>query len=207
MVLPTGVILVLLWTGLASAQVPAAPSSVSMGTADHTAERERIRREREAIDKNLQRTQVACYQRFAVEDCLRAARRQARTDHAVLRQQESLMDDRERRERAAQRLQSIEDRQSARAVDAPEPPAIAPRASRPAHSPGPLPRARLPASPPDAARTSQEQRRQALQMRAAEERQRQMEKQQAALERKARVQQRQAQEAARGHQPAAPLTP
>jgi len=203
MVLPTGVILVLLWTGLASAQVPAAPSSVSMGTADHTAERERIRREREAIDKNLQRTQVACYQRFAVEDCLRAARRQARTDHAVLRQQESLMDDRERRERAAQRLQSIEDRQSARAADAPEPPAIAPRASRP----GPLPRARLPASPPDAARTSQEQRRQTLQMRAAEERQRQIEKQQAALERKARVQQRQAQEAARGHQPAAPLTP
>ena len=204
MVLPTGVILVLLWTGLASAQGAVAPSSSAMATADHTAERERIRREREAIDKNLQRTQVACYQRFAVEDCLRAARRQTRTDHAVLRQQESLMDDRERRERAAQRLQSIEDRRSARAADAPEPPAIASRASRPPRS---VPRARLPASPPDAARTSQEQRRQALQMRAAEGRQRQMEKQQAALERKARAQQRQAQEAARGHQPAAPLTP
>ena len=202
-VLPAGAFLVLLWTGVVSAQVPTAPSSVSMGKADHTAERERIRREREAIDEKLQRTQVTCYQRFAVEGCLRAARRQARTDHAVLRQQESLMDDRERRERAAQRLQSIEDRRSARAADAPEPPVI----SRPPHSPRPLSSARRPASPPAAAGANQEQRRQALQMRAAEERQRRMEKQQAAQERKARVQQRQAQEAARGRQPAAPLTP
>lgn len=129
----SGVLLVLqLWSALAIAQepavqAPAAPSSAPSGVLDRTAERERIRRERQAIDQSLQHAQAACYQRFAVEDCLRAARRRAREDLAVLRQQESMMDDSERRERAALRLRSIEERQSIRAAEAL--PASVPRAS------------------------------------------------------------------------------
>lgn len=186
-------------------RAPVALSAVPSEPQDSAAERERIRRERDAIDQALQRTQVTCYQRFAVEDCLRAARRQARKEQAVLRQQESMMDDRERHERAAQRLQSNEERQSVRTADAPS--GVAPRASLPQKSPAALPRAMPAASKPDTARTNPEQRRQALQQRAAVERQRQTEKQQAAQKRKARVQQRQEQDAARGRQPAATLVP
>ena len=208
--LAAGGALALFLTALAGAQAPdvrapVAPSAVPSEPQDSAVERERIRREREAIDQALQRTQVTCYQRFAVEDCLRAARRQARKEQAVLRQQESMMDDRERRERAAQRLQSIEERQGARTADAPL--GVAPRASHPQKSPAALPRALPAASKPDTARASPEQRRQALQQRAAVERQRQTEKQQAAQERKARVQQREEQDAARGRQPAAALVP
>lgn len=206
----TGGLLALLWAGLASAQAPAVPAPVasalaSTGGRDDTAEeRERIRKARGAIEDTLQRAQAACYQRFAVEDCLRAARRQAREAQAVLRQQETAMDDRERRERAAQRLKSIEERQSTRAADAPpvigrgapQPPATRQRAQ-------PKPQAR----PPDAIAARQEERRLALQQRAEVERQRQAQKRQAALERKERLQQRQAQDAARGRQPAAPLVP
>lgn len=197
----TGGLLALLLTGLASAQAPVAPAPASSGVRDHTAERERIRRERGAIEDTLQRTQASCYQRFAVEDCLRAARRQARKEQAVLRQQESAMDDRERRERAAQRLESIEERQSTRVADTP--PVIAPRASRPQTSQGAHP----PARPLETARARPQERRLALQQRAEVERQRQAQKLQAAHERKARLQQRQAQDAASGRPPAAPLVP
>lgn len=203
--LGTGVFFSLLWVALAAAQAPAAPSSVSPGGLNHAAERERIGRERLAIDEALQRTQAACYQRFAVEDCLRTARRRAREHLAVLRQQESMMDDRERRERAAQRLQSIEERQNTRGAEVPS--VIMPRASHPQKPLGVLQRAHPQARQADSAQANQEERRQALQQRAAVERQRQKEKQQAAQERKARVQQRQEQDAARGRKPAAPLVP
>lgn len=189
--------LALLLSTLASAQ-----ASVASGALDHAAQRERIGRERLAIDETLQRAQAACYQRFAVEDCLRAARRRAREDLAVLRQQESVMDDRERRERAAQRLHGVEERQQGRGADVP--PAAVPRASRTQEdSLRPQPQAR----PPDAGRPGPQERRQALQQRAALERQRQTEKQQSAQNRKARAQQRQDEDAARGRQPAAPLVP
>lgn len=207
----SGVLLVLqLWSALAIAQepavqAPAAPSSAPSGVLDRTAERERIRRERQAIDQSLQHAQAACYQRFAVEDCLRAARRRAREDLAVLRQQESMMDDSERRERAALRLRSIEERQSIRAAEAL--PASVPRASPPQASQAALPRVRPPVRDPETTHANKEERRQALQQRAAAERQRQAEKLQATQERKVRVQQRQAQDAARGRKPAAPLVP
>lgn len=192
--------LALLLSTLVSAQAP-----VASGALENAAQRERIGRERRAIDETLQRAQAACYQRFAVEDCLRTARRRAREDMAVLRQQESMMDDRERRERAAQRLHSIEERQQGRGADAP--PVAVPRTSRPQASQEDSPRPQPQARPPDAGRAGPQERRQALQRRAALERQRQTEKQQSAQNRKARAQQRQDADAARGRQPAAPLVP
>jgi hypothetical protein len=198
------VAMALLLSHMAEAQVqavPAVPPSGAPVLPDRAAERERIHRERTTIEQNLQRAQADCYQRFAVEDCLRSARRKARSEQAVLRHQEVLMDEQDRRDRSAQRLQSIDERQRIRAGETPSH-AVGIRASR-----GTVSTARPRAKPQEETRARQEQRRQALQRQAMEGRQNQAAKLQAAQERKARVQQRQAQDAARGRTPAAPLTP
>ena len=81
--------------------------------------REAVRKEREAIAQTLRQSEAACYQRFAVEDCLNVERRRARKAHALLEQQETTLDEAERRERAALRLKDIAGRTPAPAVPAP----------------------------------------------------------------------------------------
>lgn len=76
-----------------------------------TDERATLRQERAQLDAALRLAETACQQRFAVEDCLRAERRKVRQAKDVLRTRENQLDLQERRERAAQRLQSIETRQ------------------------------------------------------------------------------------------------
>lgn len=171
--------------------------------ADRSAERARIREEEAVITRRLQQAEAACYQRFAVEDCLRAARRDARTQRAALRQRESLLDDAERRERAARREQDVARRQAEHAAS--EPQMAAPRAPREPDSRGPRLRAGTQGGREAAARAHQERQRQALDQQAARNRQQQREKQQAADERKARVQKQLEEDKARGRQPAAPL--
>lgn len=193
-------LLALLWAAAAQAQnAPARPEA----SAARTAERKRIHLEQAAIATRLKQAETACYQRFAVEDCLRAERRQARAERAVLRQRESLLDDTERRERAALRLQDIEQRR-----DAAQQPLPRVAASRPAKGQNPqVPeqRARRQSERTDVAQAGQAKRQQERQQQAARDRQRQQDKLRAASDRKARVQQEQEQEKARGHQPAAPL--
>lgn len=173
----------------------ALPPATSQANAERAAERQRIQQEKNAIAARLKQAETACYQRFAVEDCLRAARRGARAERAVLHQRESLIDDAERRERAQQRLKTVEQRQAAHSAEERPAPRVA--ASRPARATDPAvpeQRARKQSEREASARVSQEKRSQALE-----------EKQQAAAERKARLLQQQEQEKARGHQPAAPL--
>ncbi|SEQ40104.1 hypothetical protein [Giesbergeria anulus] len=76
-----------------------------------TDERATLRQERAQLDAALRLAETACQQRFAVEDCLRAERRKVRQAKDVLRARENQLNLQERRERAAQRLQSIEARQ------------------------------------------------------------------------------------------------
>ena len=81
--------------------------------AARQAEHERIRHAREAVNARRQRDEAVCYQRFMVEDCLRGVRAQARDDEARLRVREIELNDAERKEKAAARLKTMEERQRA----------------------------------------------------------------------------------------------
>ena len=208
--------LLLCGAGASHAQTAVAPA----------AQRAHIQHERQAIDQALGQAETACYQRFAVEDCLRQERQKARKAHAVLRQQEAVLDRAERRERAAQRLKAIAERESTQ-------PAPVPATSRVKEAVGSAPPAqpgseKLQKKPrPEAlgrdqqaherARQQHEKRKahQASQAgavssqatQAAKARQLRQEKNTAAAQHKAQVLQLQADEATAGRTPAAPLSP
>ena len=82
-------------------------------TAAREAEHDRVRQEREVLNARRQRDESVCYRRFMVEDCLRGVRAQARDDEARLRVREIELNDAERKEKAAARLKSIEEKQRA----------------------------------------------------------------------------------------------
>ncbi|MDD2712224.1 MAG: hypothetical protein PHU77_04820 [Simplicispira sp.] len=227
----------LLSAGGHAQSVPApsgAPQSPAVsGTAVGAAqERARIHQERQAIARALQQSQTACYQRFAVEDCLQKARRTARQSDASLRQREAVLDATERRERAAQRLAVIAEHE--KSLPAPMPAVSAVQDTTPLATVRPerQERTRVLQSPDKSAvlhhrerevqaqaraRQQQEKRRayQASQAdaiasqaaRAARARQLQEEKKATAAQRKARVLQSQMDHAAAGRKPAAPLSP
>ena len=93
----------------ARATTEAVAESASASAAAHRkTERDRIAREREALTARRQQEEAVCYQRFAVEDCLRGVRAKARETHDRLRAQEIELNDAERREKAAERLRAIE---------------------------------------------------------------------------------------------------
>lgn len=95
-------------------------------------QREHIQAQRREIEAQRERGEAACYQQFAVEDCLRRVRVQAREADNVLHHQEVQINDAERREKAGQRLQAIEERkqeqrQKLEAGERPAPMRVAPR--------------------------------------------------------------------------------
>lgn len=92
----TGIVLVLLLFALAPVR------------ADEAAERERIARERAEATARHERQQRECEQRFAVTACVEEARAEHRQTLMRLRRQEALLDQAQRRQRAAQRLAEIE---------------------------------------------------------------------------------------------------
>jgi colicin import membrane protein len=194
---------------------PAATAAAS-AAAQRTVEHERIRREREALRIQRQQDESACYQRFAVEDCLRRVRAGVRDAEARLRLQEIELNDAERKEKAAERLKIIEERQ--RAAPAPLPAASDGAALRsgPRSAKAEVGTQR----DQDAAKRAQEQRSRAQKQnqeqatrttenarRAAEARERHARTLQAAEERRARVEKSRAEAQAQGRVPAAPLPP
>lgn len=174
-------------------------------------ERDRIAREREVLAARRQQDEAACHQRFAVEDCLRGVRARAREAQDRLRAQEIELNDAERREKAAERLRAIKDRQTA----------VPPAGTRADAQ------VRKPASDPDAAKaqwdqdvhqraqqqnsrvqtqaTEQAARAAATAERSAQSRAKHAQALQAAEERRARVEKSQADAQAQGRTPAAPL--
>lgn len=188
----------------AHAQTPPG-AAVAPPDGDRAAQRHAIERERAAVASTLQQAETACYQRFAVEDCLRGARRTARTARAHLAQREVALEEAERRERAAQRLGDIAERQSAQPL--PVPPAANRAAVRPlagereqqAHE-----RARQQQEKNAAHQAQQAEQLRAREAGAVEARRQFADKQKAAAARQARVRQLQADKAAAGS-PAAPL--
>lgn len=189
-------------------------SAQAAAAAHRKAEHERIRHEREALAAVRQKEEAACYKQFAVEDCLRSVRTKAREAGDRLRAQEVELNDAERREKAAERLRSIEEKQKA----------VPPPAAR-----GQGTDATVRKTPADPASTkaqrdhdaeqrallqrsrvqqhdSEQAARAAVQAdRAVQARIRHAETLKAAEERRARVEKSQADAAAKGHPPAAPL--
>lgn len=102
--------------------------------ADDTAtQRSRIAAERQAAEQHYQAQARDCQNRFAVAACTDQAKAERRAALDMLRRQEILLDDAERKARAAERLRSIEDKriQAESRPPVPEPAAPAPRASAP----------------------------------------------------------------------------
>jgi len=107
----------LLGAAFASAQAPGAAAAAP----DFQGDRERIAAQRRVIEERFQQQESACYQRFAVNDCLREARRTRRTSEDELKRQEAAINDIERKRRGADQLRRIDERQATpRPQDRPE---------------------------------------------------------------------------------------
>ena len=90
----------------------ALPAWAQIDAADRAAH-ERISVERKQAQVRLAAEQAACYKTFAVNDCLKAARAQARERLSGLRREELSLNDAERKRRSAERQRDIEERNSA----------------------------------------------------------------------------------------------
>lgn len=94
------------------AEQPAAQDAAAgKAQAQRQESREQIQRQRKAAELQRGKDEAACYQQFAVEDCLRSVRAKAREADKALRSQELQLNDAERREKAGQRLRTIEEKQ------------------------------------------------------------------------------------------------
>jgi len=79
------------------------------------AESSRIARERAEVEARAKVAEAACRQEFAVSACLRQARAERRAGLRHLERQQALLDDAQRKQRAADRLDRIRERQEAAA--------------------------------------------------------------------------------------------
>ncbi len=193
-------------------------SAKAVSAAHRKAEHERIHNERAAITAKRQQDEAACYQRFSVEDCLRGVRAKVRDAETRLRNQEIELNDAERKEKAADRLRSIEEKTKNVPV-APAQGGMSGASVRGAPAANPQSnKASTSQREQDAERRAQDQRHrmqtQATEQatrntenvdRAARARARQAEVIKAAEVRRARVERSQADAAAAGRKPAAPL--
>jgi colicin import membrane protein len=135
----------------------ALPAAAQNQQAEEAAERARIASERTRIEAEFEQANKACYQKFAVNDCIADARAKRREVLADLRRQELVLNDADRRRRSSERLEEIEkktaDRRAAQA-SAPAPAASAastPASARAASTPASAPRAaRAPREPEQA---------------------------------------------------------
>lgn len=75
------------------------------------AQRHRIAQLRETYQADLRAKEAACYQRFAVNDCLLEQRRISRDLLADLRRQEVVLNDAQRKRRAARQLLRADEKQ------------------------------------------------------------------------------------------------
>lgn len=78
-----------------------------------------ITQQRQQIEANKLEAEKACWQRFAVEGCLRDVRAQAREQDNVLRARELDINNEARQEKAAERLRAIEQKKNEKQASAP----------------------------------------------------------------------------------------
>jgi hypothetical protein len=85
----------------------------AISPADDAAERQRIAAEQAEVEKAYATREAECRRRFIVTSCLDAARRDRREAVERLRQQEVVLDEAQRKQRAAQRIEEIRSKVSA----------------------------------------------------------------------------------------------
>jgi len=87
----------------------AAPAWAQSSTADTDvdSQKARISAERKAVEARYDQDRAACYQKFAVQDCIDGARRKRRTQVEDLNRQEAVINDAERQRRAAAQLDKL----------------------------------------------------------------------------------------------------
>lgn len=133
--------------------------------AEGSAERERIATERAAAKARLAEQERSCREQFVVTACVEAAQREERATLTRLRRAEQVLDDAQRREAAARRRQSIQERGAGQAARASAAAASEPQhrtEPRPAPAPHPVLPARGEPAPVDqGARRAAEQRNEA----------------------------------------------
>lgn len=83
-----------------------------LSDAQIAVERERIGEQRRANEARHAQERTACYQRFAVEDCLRESRQRLRHQTDDLRRQESALNDMQRKRRGAEQLQRLDEKKA-----------------------------------------------------------------------------------------------
>lgn len=166
-----------------------------------------MHQEHARIDAQLKTAETACYQRFAVEDCLRVARHQARQAQDALRVRQHRLDEQERQQRAAQRLQTIQERQRNHSpTGVALSPAKATKAGNAANNHfARRPPAHRPTPAPAVVSAQRHIRQREAAQQAAQAQQRQRDKQAVAQEHKQNVQREQIQRAQSGKPTAAPL--
>ena len=200
----------------ASAMAQAAPAAPeeeagspphAAAAAQRKAEHERIRHERDALKAQQVQDEAACYQRFAVEDCLRGVRARARDAEGRLRTQEIMLNDAERKEKAADRLKAIEEKQRPVPAEAKAPDAVLrkPPATQAQRDHDAALRAEQQRSHVQKQTDGQARRAADSAERASQARTRHAETLKAAEERRARVEKARVDAEAQGRKPAAPL--
>jgi len=190
-----------------SSEEDAGKHPYAAAAAQRKAEHERIRHEREALKAQQVKEEAACYQRFAVEDCLRAVRARGRDAEGRLRTQEIMLNDAERKEKAADRLKAIEEKQRPAPAEAKGPDAVVrkPPATQAQRDHDAALRAEQQRSRVQKQADEQARRAADSAERAAQARTRHAETIKAAEERRARVEKARADAVAQGRKPAAPL--
>jgi hypothetical protein len=88
------------------------PAAASAQQPTVEAERARIRAERSAEDARFNEDKHACRAKFAVTDCMKDVTRTHNAAMAELRRQEHVLNDAERRRKAAEHQRELDDRQS-----------------------------------------------------------------------------------------------
>jgi len=88
--------------------------------SDEAAQRLRIARAQADIEARFDEREQACQSRFAVTDCVEAARRDRREALRPLREQSLKLDDADRKRRAADRLRALEGKAERAATQPPE---------------------------------------------------------------------------------------
>ncbi len=167
---------------------------------DSSAQRQRLAAERATIEARFRADEAACRERFVVTPCVDEAKAARREALARLRQQELVLDDADRRQRALNRQRDIADKRALSAAQAVS------AAAATADASAPLP-ARAPMAAPAAAQAEPAASRPALDGGAdavARRAEKSVQRQDQARERQQRIEQREREHQKKG-QKSAPL--
>lgn len=105
-------LLCLLAPALVAAQGQAVHEPLTVSPLQLQQERSRIQRSRAQAHAEAQQANAACYQKFAVSDCLREVRADKRLVLDELRRQEVILNDLARQAKAIEALKKIEEKSS-----------------------------------------------------------------------------------------------